>query len=512
MKESHQEITNPDLDITIIGAGMAGLACALALSRANPKPRKIRFIDRGKEDDDGIPIMCKGCAGGVLAGNIRHLQQEYDDEIKPITHIDEATGAIRVSTVAGQKAEEGRILSPGQVDRLTIHMPDADPADDTTVQLPIHIDVVSRGRGPRLAKGFSQFQLGLNRYLWELLLRRMNIERIVDTVDQINTSEKQPVTIHTKGGQEFTSDLVILASGASRATSAISIDGKPVTMETPTLNAHLVEMGIPDGEETDKLYGVNRNVAHVVLAAEGDIEYGFFLPQTILVPTDDQGTIINRTLVTFAAFARQGHTINHDSVAEFLARTNVDFFPAADLSETQQLGRLCACNALIPRGPVPLEILQYLARNGILVIGDAAGILKLMKNGIGTGIELGEEAGRLLVDKGVSPVSLQEIITELYQLNVPDGINYGRPLLDMVTSMYQNPILRYVLNKTLKQERYLPGFMQNISDAIARRILDAIAKVATGADTYQDVVEGLTSGKEGLLIKIACALLGFPLP
>ncbi len=475
---SPERITD-DTNILIVGAGIVGLSFALELSSLLPGDHRphITIVDR--VDDLTQTKICKGCAGGVLDKVFATLA-EYD-----------TTG---ITTFVNDQIEvEKQALSLNRVTHLGIHLPGMTKNNYVSTALPVHIWPTYRGSGPR--KAHMGDHTGLNAYLLRLLQKlNPDIQRITGNVADIESVSGHPVAHLKEADQALTGDLIILANGVSRGS--ITING--LELAPNTIPTYIEEIAVIDGPEADILYGKERNIAHVVIGShESPFHYGFFLPQKVRI-NDPQDGMVEQTLVTFACFGSSSDPyMDHQAVNAFLKTSAIDFFPGAD-----QESILCRCNSWIPSTPANIESLITLASQSILVLGDAAGTLKLLKNGIGTGIEQGKALARSLVQQGISPEALREAINHSYREYTYDNQTFGQPLLDFVDQVFSYTRLRPILNLALQIEQYLPAKLQIV--------LPAIAKAATGAASYQEIMEEIQGGTKGRMLQLALAALGLP--
>lgn len=486
------ELITHQTRIAVIGAGVGGGFFSLELAhllKGQLFP-KLKIFDRINYLAD-VDAQCKGCAGGTNQ-NVIELLNSFDTSGRILRR----DGGIFLKSGKNERA-----LSYSEVNTVAIHMPGSGKIFPQ-VQLPKSKRVIPvfRGGGPKNSKTVDQ--IGLSAFMLELLKEEIGSELPYTTskIATIDASGQKPIVID-ENGVRTEHDLLILTQGISRGNIKIITKDGEVKIHPPGISAYLKEVEIGDGRLADKMYGRNRNKAHVVIASQGGkIHYVFFLPQKILTIENDKEKI--KTVITMAAFSQEGYSIGNSDVSTFLNTLPINFFP--DGKDGVKSRPTCGCPSFIPSGPVDISVLKLLAQNNIIAFGDMAGTGKLLKNGIGTTAEQAIAIASSLVENGISDEALLSCVDKFYNMFVPDNNQYGRPLLDWVDNIYNRKYLPPILNFILLVEQFLPRYMQ--------KALPNIAKSSIGISTYKEINRSLQQGLLGHIITLVSLLIGNPLP
>lgn len=492
---SHEHPLTSQNTIGVIGAGVGGGFFSLELIRLckekNISPPQLTLYDRVDYlKDEWSP--CKGCAGGTNRDVIETLMQ-YDSAGRVKKH----DGGIFLKYPMGEE----RALSYSEVDTIAIHMPESGKVYPS-VKLPEnkHVIPVFRSWGP---KNSEIHHVGLNAVMLELLKDEIGggeLPYVKSRVSTIDVTGQKPVVVQSDG-KRIEHDLLVLAQGIARGGIKIITREGEIKVKPPGISAYLKEIEVVDGFAARHMYGTRRNKAHVVIApADSSIHYAFFIPQKVVVFEGKRQK--EKTIVTMAAFGKEGKIIGNTDVSVFLDDSPVDFFPSG--TAMSSCVESCGCSSFIPSAPVGIDILQQLATHNIIAFGDIAGTGKLLKNGIGTTANQAIQIASSLLEEGTSQDALFNSIRRYYTMYVPDNTKYGRPLLDWVDSSYNRKYLPPILNFFLLMEQFLPRFMQTA--------LPNIAKSSIGISSYEDINSSLQKGPLGTIIALLSSLIGNPLP
>lgn len=452
---------------------------------------KLQLFDRTNFLKEDLWVACKGCAGGTNESVLR-LLKEYDLQ----NRIRMEGDGVFLKTGNSERA-----LSYSTVDTIGIHMPHSGKifpkirlADNQRV-IPVF-----RANGPRES---NINHIGLSAFLLELLQSELGTELPFKQgqIVKVDVRGEKPVLITSKG-ESIDTDLVILTNGVSRGNIQILTEDGEVQLKPSGISTYLREIEAPNSTETNVLYGKKRNVAHVVIAKEeSSVHYAFFIPQKVR-SIDKESKITDKTVITMAAFGKEGQQISRTDLNVFINSLPINYFTGDAIITTGSI--TCSCASFIPTRPVDINILKKLAKKSVIVFGDAAGTSKLLKNGIGTTTEQAQAIARFLSKEGISEETLVGCVDVFYNMFVPDNEQYGQPLLDWVDNMFNRRYLPPILNFFLLAEQLLPRKFQ--------RALPNIAESSIGATSYEKISIDLQSGFLGHIISLLSLIIGNPLP
>lgn len=501
---SEEKLLDKNKSVAIIGAGPVGLSTALTLcSQLKENCPTLIIVEPGNLSHDAKTseecsdewMACKGCAGGVMRQTIADLAEKYD----PTHLIEIKDNTIKLRIPNGKS----KTLAEAYVDEVSVHLPHevVSPVirflnkDDAII--PCY-----RMQGPRkFYPHWDEENIGLNPFLYELLKANtahygVKLEHKKDRVDKVDIRNEKPV-VSLKNNTLFEADLVIMASGLGR-TMPISVEGLANQGErhsVPAIGAGLESIEVPINEITKRIFNAPSQEltdkgyrSHIFMTPPNcAARYIFALPKVI----DD------KLVLTIAAYGRVGarpQAVIKDALV-YLGGHRI-FKQSGIAFDTHQL---CSCGTFAPVGAMPKSMLYG---NGYLAAGDCAGMLRHLKNGIGTGINQGEQIGHTVATKGYAIDSLRETIDSIFTIYNYDNF-VGKQLLEWTDEMLEIPFIPSLLNLYINLETFFPNQMKWIEPIFS--------SIVTGKRPYNELVDMLQSGLRGKMLTIFTNLINQPL-
>ena len=371
--------------VAIVGGGPAGCFTALHLLRFAEKASlslEVTILEPRDFSQPG-PGSCNKCAGILSANLIRNME----------------TLDLHLPPDVVQSEIDTYILHVKQVE-LFIHRPDPN----------YRILSVYRGGGPR--RGSPPAIRSFDDWLLEQARKSgADIQRM--RVQKIRAGPK-PVIITAR--QEFTADLVILATGVNtRAPLDPSWGYKPPSTEIMAQDEVLLPVDFPD------------NSVSIFFDHPPGLIFGALIPK---------GRYANISLL--------GHKMPLDAINAFLEGHGL-----MDSFSNGSSG-LCGCT---PRVPVSMASNFYADR--LVAVGDTA-VTRLYKDGIGAAFITAEAAARTAILRGVSRADFAAGYLPVCRRIAIDN-RYGKWLFRIWSIIRQSPFLLNAWHRTIQVEDSLPS-------------------------------------------------------
>lgn len=512
----------PSTQLCFLGAGPTTISMALELvSQMGANAPQITFIEQKSYHlDSGADKWenCKGCAARVPLQTLQTLQEKYDPQKEVIK--------IEGNTVRVNDHGENKFLARNILNEIEFHLPSSFGDRLSSVgRLAVgeQMAMTYRHMGPRVVygsieeNGIKREEIGLQRALLLLLESQMGKygkkpQIIQGKVREVDLTAVKPVVLveQKSGTQTVEADLVVSGLGTASMVKIKNKEGKDQHQKTKRLGTVVREIGI-NTKEAGKIYGQEFNRAHLfVFPPHGvdfgtNIEYAMLLPQWIKDGNSEQNVVI-----TVAMVERRDDRIKPGPAVKKEADDIIThlspYLPGGNTIKAS----FCQCMPSIPVEQLPVADMWD---ENYLVVGDQAGALRYMKNGIGTGNQAGIRGAQLLIHWGYSPSALQTVATKLDGMFGMDN-TYGKELLDWLDEFVSHDRKMSTLASLLLfMEQYFPSDYQVT--------LDVLKGIGTGISSYEEIIARLfeTEGRGtiyrrgmGKMIEIIAQVAGHPVP